>query len=51
MGREMLRGVYTERSQGAQHDSAMAPTDGQIVLLKVISGSPDKEEHYEYKDE
>jgi hypothetical protein len=42
LGSEMLR--------CAQHDSAVTPTDGQIVLLKAISGSPDNEVHYEYKD-
>ena len=27
LGREMLRGVYTERSECAQHDSAVTHTD------------------------
>jgi hypothetical protein len=38
MGREMLRGVYTERSECAQHDSAVTHTDSWINWLNFIIG-------------
>src|SRR6266496_1313287 len=36
LGSEMLRGVYTERSACAQHDSAVTHTDSWINLLNCI---------------
>jgi hypothetical protein len=36
MGSEILRGVYTERSECAQHDRAVTPTDGRIILVICI---------------
>jgi hypothetical protein len=40
MGRGMLRGVYTERSECAQHDRAGTDTDAWInVLLSIIAPS------------
>ena len=38
MGVEMLRGVYTERSECAQHDSAVTHTDSWMNLLNFIIG-------------
>ena len=37
MGVEMLRGVYTERSECAQHDRAVTHTDARInVFMRII---------------
>ncbi len=42
MGRVMLRGVYTERSECTQHDSAVTHTDAWTNLLKsIIVGDSD----------
>ena len=38
MGVEMLRGVYTERSECAQHDSAVTHTDARINVFMCIIG-------------
>jgi hypothetical protein len=38
----MLRGVYTERSECAQQDRAVTPTDIQVILLKAIIKGPVK---------
>src|SRR5213596_2853609 len=38
LGSEMLRGVDTERSECAQHDSAVTHTDSWINLLNCIIG-------------
>src|SRR6266571_8614670 len=38
LGSEMLRGVYTERSECAQHDSAVTHTDSWMNLLNFING-------------
>src|SRR2546427_11878771 len=38
LGSEMLRGVYTKRSECAQHDSAVTHTDSWINLLICING-------------
>ena len=42
LGVEMLRGVYPERSEGAQHDKAATHTASWINLSNCIIGS------YEY---
>jgi len=36
LGREMFRGVYTERSECAPHDRAVTPTDIRIILFISI---------------
>jgi len=44
---EMLRGVYTERSACAQHDSAVTYSDAWTNLLICIIGPP---RMYRYPD-
>ena len=38
MGSEMLRGVYPERSEWAQHDRAVTHTDAWINVFMCIIG-------------
>src|SRR5260370_22624171 len=38
LGVEMLRGVYTERSECAQHDTAVTHTDAWINVFMCIIG-------------
>jgi len=40
LGVEMLRGVYTERSECAQHDSAVTQTDARITVFLCMIGPP-----------
>ena len=38
LGVEMLRGVYTERSECAQHDRAVTQTDARITVFLGMIG-------------